>query len=204
MPERDYTKYGTDFLKGVLAKIGNAELRTQWETSLLHPDAKVALEEVGKGAFFQSDYSRAMDELATKTSTLDTERGALAGKQQTLDDWWEQNHPKVIAYDKLAAEGKLTDTGTRTTTGTGTNGAGKTYTEEELKKFVNDELIKAEVDAASYMETVSYLQARHLQDLGKVLHLTDQRAVTEKPNRDRGRQGQRGISLEEAYDVMFK
>ena len=184
---RDYVAYGSSFLKGVLAKIGNAEKRAQLEQLFADADVAAIVPEIGQGVFMQSDYSRAMNE---SSETLKAETTKLKAHEERLTSWWEANQSAVLAYKKLVDDGTIAEDGT---VKAGVRPAGTepgALTMKEVEKFFG----AREEMAASYINTTTRLASQHLKDFGEVLNVDTLVAHAKKT----------GKYLDDAYTDLFK
>lgn len=93
---------GKSLLQAVLAKLPE-NLRAGAEQALNAPEAADALTLLGDSALARSDYSKAMDAIRDKETTLKEQEATLLSDHAALTDWYAPRKALVDKYSSLEA-----------------------------------------------------------------------------------------------------
>lgn len=157
---------GRSMLDGILAKLPE-NLRAAASTAFLAPEAADALTELGARGLAQSEFSRVMDELREKETTL-------LNDHEKLSQWWNVNEGKVKQFDTVSAElAKLKGTPTTTTVA---DPPPPSWGKDDIDK----QLDEREQAAARYLNAITQLSTSHLHQFGEVLNVDDLAAFSQK------------------------
>jgi len=149
---------GTDFLKGILAKLPENLRNQPLEAVLAAAEASDALVTVGESVLARSDYSRHMDDLKKKEDTLTED-------YTRLNTWYADRKADLDELDRLRKTGGAP---TPPVTPPVTPPALDPSKYLDLETF-DKTMRQQQMDAANYLGLQNTLTLSHYKDFGEVL-----------------------------------
>ena len=169
---------GKSMLSGILAKLPES-VRASVQQAFEAPEAADALTTLGDSTLARSDYSRQMDDLRAKESTLQQD-------YENLQAWYETNKGTLARAGELEAEVQRLK-GSPAAPPLRSTPAGPDPASFEK------ELAARERQAALYLNAVSKLGLEHFQRFNEVLDPNELMTLAE----------QRKVSIFDAYQLKF-
>lgn len=174
---------GKAFLDQVLAKLPES-LRDGVKTAFAAPEAADALTAVGDGVLARADYSRAMDEIKAKETTLTSD-------YDNLNAWYAENKDRLGKVESLEQQiAKLQGQAPNPPPPSPTPSPGPAgLTREDIDKI----LLERDKGYARVLGLTTQVAARHLRVFGEE---PDMQGVIDIATK-------KGVSLEDAYREKY-
>lgn len=172
---------GKTMAEGILAKLPES-LRADFQRIVATPEASDALTELGARTLAQGDYSRQLDELRAKETTLQQD-------YENLQAWYQINKGTIDKAAALEAEVTTLRGGKQPPAPAVVPPPAHGLGAEEFQK----ELAARERAAATYLNAVSKLGLEHYQRFNEVLDPNELMALAEAKH----------VSIFDAYNAKF-